>query len=262
MHARGLYEVIQLNSIRSYLAKHLSGNASELNKEATLTATSYDEKYYKEHTAAGLDYLSHGYWHKSYAAMVTEATLQSTYSSPFIVDAGCACGSILKGFRDLSIYKRVLGIDLSEHMIKLGRTRFKYSQAELVASSIANIPVESKSVSLLHSAQVLEHISDELIDPILDEFARVLRPGGRAFLCLDALREGESKEMYMGDPTHVNIEPVLYWTKKLQTRGLLFDIEAYNRFARSRRQPTRGDPRSFFETYSHWSAWTLIRVEV
>ena len=27
---------------------------------------------------------------ESYAAMVTEATLQSTYSNPFVVDAGCA----------------------------------------------------------------------------------------------------------------------------------------------------------------------------
>jgi ubiquinone/menaquinone biosynthesis C-methylase UbiE len=115
-------------------------------------------------------------------------------------------------------------------------------------------------VSLLHSAQVLEHIPTELMDSILDEFARVLRPGGRAFLCLDALREGETKEMYMGDPTHVNIQPVLYWTEKLQKRGLLFDIEAYNRFVRSRRGPTNGDPRSFYETYVNWSAWTLIRV--
>jgi ubiquinone/menaquinone biosynthesis C-methylase UbiE len=252
--------MIGLNSVRNYVAKRLSRRGSKLNQEAALTATSYDDKYYKEHALAGLDYLGHGYWHKSYAMMVSEATLQSTYSSPFILDAGCACGSILKGFKDLSIYSRVLGVDLSDRMIKLGRKRFKYSQAELVVGSIADIPVESKSVSLLHSAQVLEHIPDGSIDRILDEFARVLRPGGRAFLCLDAMREGESREIYMGDPTHVNIQPVLYWTEKLQKRGLLFDIEAYNRFARSPRGPTAQDPRSFFETYLHWSAWTLIRA--
>ena len=225
-----------------------------------LTARAYDEQYYREHADAGLDYLNHGYWHQSYAAMVSEATLQASYSNAFIVDAGCACGSILKGFKDLTIYERVLGIDLSEHMIRIGRHHFSYTEAELVAGSIAQIPAQSNSVSLLHSAQVLEHIPDELVDPILDEFARVLRPGGRAFLCLDALREGEVKEMYMGDPTHINIQPVSYWTKKLQTRGLFFDIEAYNRFARSKRGPTLGDPRSFFEIYLNWSAWTLIRV--
>lgn len=225
-----------------------------------LTATAYDEQYYREHADAGLDYLIHGFWHESYAAMVVEATLQASYPGPFIVDAGCACGSILKGFKNTTIFERVLGVDLSGHMIELGRKHFRYADEELVAGSIAEIPAESGSVSLLHSAQVLEHIPDELIDPILDEFARVLRPGGRAFLCLDAMRHGEVRDMYMGDPTHVNIQPVLYWTEKLQKRGLLFDIEAYNRFARSQHGPTAGVPRSFFQSYPNWSAWTLIRA--
>lgn len=225
-----------------------------------LTAKDYDEQYYREHADAGLDYLKHGFWHESYAAMVSEATLQDAYPRPFIVDAGCACGSILKGFKDLPIYDRVLGVDLSDHMVALGRRNFNFTANELVAGSIAEIPAELESVSLLHSAQVLEHVPDALVDSILDEFARILRPGGRAFLCLDAIRHGEHKEMYMGDPTHLNVQPVMYWTGKLQRRGLLFDIEAFNRFARSRFGPTAGDPRSFFESYPNWSAWTLVRA--
>jgi len=225
-----------------------------------LSALNYDENYYLEHVGAGLDYLEHGFWHESYAAMVSESTLQSTYDKPFVVDAGCACGSILNGFKNTGLYTRVFGMDLSEHMIRMGRSHFDYSESELIAGSIATMPIESASVSLLHSAQVLEHIPDELTDSILDEIVRVLRPGGRAFLCLDAIRSGENKEIYMGDPTHVNIQPVIYWTEKLQRRGLAFDIEAYNRFARSERGPTNGDPRSFFSTYTYWSAWTLIKI--
>ena len=250
-----------MKSIRNFIANRVRRATAPQKAEVPLTAQSYDEQYYKEHADVGLNYLKYDYWQKSYSAMVTEATLQSTYPDPFVVDAGCACGSILKGFKDLSIYKRVLGVDLSNHMVELGRKHFGYSESELVAGSIASIPAESRTVSLVHSAQVLEHIPDALTDPILDEFARVLRPGGRAFLCLDALRDGEVKEMYMGDRTHVNIQPVLYWTQKLQRRGLYFDIEAYNRFARSRRGPTKRDRRSFFDTYPYWSAWTLIRVE-
>ena len=30
-----------------------------------LTATRYDEQYYREHADAGLDYLNHGFWHES-----------------------------------------------------------------------------------------------------------------------------------------------------------------------------------------------------
>lgn len=225
-----------------------------------LSATEYDEQYYREHVSGGLDYLGHGYWQESYAQMVTEATLQNTYDRPFVVDAGCACGSILNGFRKEEIYEGVLGVDLSEYMIRLGRKHFGYSEAELQIGSITDIPITRGSVTLLHSAQVLEHIDDSLTDDILDEFARVLRQGGRAFICLDAIRYGENKEMYMGDPTHVNIQPLQYWTSKFQQRGLFFDVEAYNRFVRSSRGPTEGDPRSFFDHYPYWSVWTLIKL--
>lgn len=227
---------------------------------SSLTSLEYDQKYYEEHAKGGLDYLGHGYWQESYAKMVVEATLQSRYDSRFMVDAGCACGSILQGFRKAGVFDKVLGIDLSAYMIDLGRRHFGFSEAELIAGSITKMPVPSNSVSLIHSAQVLEHIPDNLTDAILDEFERVLCPGGRAFLCLDAIRTGETKEMYMGDPTHVNIQPINYWTEKLQRRGLLFDVEAFTRFVRSERGPTQGLDQSFFQHYPYWSVWTLIKI--
>jgi ubiquinone/menaquinone biosynthesis C-methylase UbiE len=225
-----------------------------------LSALEYNEQYYREHADNGLDYLGHGFWQESYGHMVIDATQQTTYERPFVVDAGCACGSILHGLRRTGVFARVMGVDLSDHMIKLGRRHFGYTTEELIHGSITAIPVEGGTVSLLHSAQVLEHIPDEAIDKIIDEFGRVLRPGGRAFLCLDAMRTGEEKKIYMGDPTHVNIQPTIYWTEKLQKRGLLFDVEGYDRFARSKRGPTDGDPRSFYEHYPYWSTWTLIKA--
>ncbi len=224
-----------------------------------LKSLEYNKDYYDEHVAGGLDYLGHGYWQESYGRMVSEATMQSLYDNPLMVDAGCACGSILMGFKKTRVYDRVLGVDLSEYMVELGRKHFGHTENEIVAGSITDIPVESNSLSLVHSAQVLEHIPNELMGAILKEFYRVLRPGGRAFLCLDAIRHGENKEMYMGDPTHVNIQPIMYWTEILQNSGLLFDVEAYNRFVRSPAGPTEGIDLSFFHTYPYWSAWTLIK---
>jgi len=236
------------------------GTSLPANELIGLKSLEYNEDYYEEHKEAGLDYLGHGYWQESYATMVTEATLQSTYDRPTFFDGGCACGSILTGFKKTGVFTSVSGVDLSDHMVQLGRKHFKLTDREIISGSIADIPLESASISLVHSAQVLEHIPNELTDAILDEFARILQPGGRAFICLDAIRHGENKEMYMGDPTHFNIQPVMYWTKKFQDRGLYFDIEAYNRFVRSQQGPTKGDPRSFFEHYPYWSAWTLIKV--
>ena len=89
-----------LSALTKLLSTDADFSQEEQVKGKVLTATSYDEKYYQEHLAAGLDYLGHGFWHDSYAAMVSEATLQATYPDPFVVDGGCACGSILKGFKD------------------------------------------------------------------------------------------------------------------------------------------------------------------
>jgi ubiquinone/menaquinone biosynthesis C-methylase UbiE len=227
---------------------------------AQLTSLDYEAQYYEEHAQAGLDYLGHGYWQESYGLMVTEATQQSSYPAPLMLDAGCACGSILNGFRKTGVYHHVYGVDLSNHMVELGREHFEFSKNELMQGSIAALPMPDDTLTLVHSAQVLEHIPGELTDPILSEFYRVLKPGGRAFICLDAVRQGETVEMYMGDPTHVNIQPVSFWSKKFQEHGFSFDIEAYNTFVRSPRGPDAGDPESFFKVYPYWSAWTLIKL--
>jgi ubiquinone/menaquinone biosynthesis C-methylase UbiE len=221
-----------------------------------LKVTEYTEDYYDEHKEAGLDYLSHGYWQEEYAKMVTEACKPPT--DGFVVDAGCACGSILKGFQKLNL--RVLGADLNQHMIDIGREHFGFYANELVCGSISNLPALTESVDLVHTAQVLEHIPQEHMDDILREFARVLKPAGRAFICLDAVKDGETKEMYMGDPTHVNIQPIAYWYRLFHKHGFMFDVEAYNRFVRSEYKPTEEQKNNFFDEYPYWSVWILQKT--
>lgn len=224
-----------------------------------LQTTEYNRDYYEEHKIAGLDYLNYGYWQASYAQMVTDATMQRGYREASVLDAGAACGTQLNGFRETGVFSRICGIDITDHMVKIGRKHFNYSDQELITGSLTSIPVESGTVSLLHSHQVLEHIPEEHAEAMMQEFLRVLRPGGRAFIVLDAVRTGETKEQYLGDPTHVNIQPISYWTELFQKNGLYFDVEAYNRFVRGAFGPTNGDPTTFFQQYPYWSVWTLIK---
>lgn len=217
-----------------------------------LTVTEYNEDYYTEHAENGLDYLGHGYWQESYAKMVADGLNNS-----LIFDAGCACGSILNGFKKLG--HKVVGVDLNPHMINLGKQHFGFTDSELWTGSIADTPIPDESVDLVHSAQVLEHIPDEYTDAILDELVRITKKGGKWFICLDAIRQGETKEMYMGDPTHVNIQPTVYWARKFTERGLLFDIESYNRFVNSPYGPTDGIQDNFYKSYPYWSVWTLTK---
>lgn len=215
-----------------------------------LTVTEYTQEYYEEHKEAGLDYLGHGYWQEEYAKMVTEAC--KTPSDGLIVDAGCACGSILKGFAKLN--HPVLGVDLNPSMIEMGAKHF---EIPLHCGSMTDIPVLEGGVDLVHTAQVLEHIPENLMDSILIEFNRVLSKKGKLFVCLDAVKDGETKEMYMGDPTHVNIQPIAYWYKLFDKHGFVFDVECYNRFVRSQYKPTEEKPENFFEAYPYWSVWIL-----
>jgi len=216
-----------------------------------LSALEYDEQYYAEHKDANLDYLGFGYWQEEYAKMVSQGLPQDAV----VFDGGCACGSILQGFKKLGF--KTIGMDLSAYMIELGTEHF--DNDELICGSLAKIPLDDNSVDLIHSAQVLEHIPQELMNDIISEFERILKPNGRMFLCLDAVRDGETKEMYMGDPTHFSIFPVMYWTELFAKHNLLFDVEQYNNFVRSEFKPEEGD-KNFYQHYPYWSVWTLTKV--
>ena len=224
-----------------------------------LKATEYNQAYYEEHRAAGLDYLGHGYWQQSYARMIAQATLQAEEPEAVFFDAGCACGSILQGFKSTGIFHLVYGMDRSEYMVEIGREHFGFVRFEIVAGDIACTAFEEETVSLIHCAQVLEHVPADHMGRVVGEFARILQPGGRAFICLDAIKHGETAEKYSSDPTHVNLQPTAYWTRLFEQAGLLFDREAYDRFVRSALGPTRGDPRTWFQSYPDWSVWTLIK---
>ena len=221
-----------------------------------LKVTEYTKDYYDEHKDAGLDYLGHGYWQEEYAKMVTEAC--KTPREGFVVDAGCACGSILKGFQKQNM--RVLGVDLNEYMIGHGRTHFGFYVNELHCGSISDTPALTESVDLVHTAQVLEHIPEEHMDAILQEFSRIIKKTGRVFICLDAVKDGETKEMYMGDPTHCNIQPIEYWYRLFAKHGFMFDVEAYNKFVRSKYKPTADKDTNFFNEYPYWSVWILQKT--
>ena len=227
-----------------------------------LNSLNYDRQYYEEHKAAGLDYLGHGFWQDNYAHMVSEVTLQSTYTDPCMFDGGCACGSILKGFKDTKIYNKVVGMDLSDHMATIGREHFNFHPDELICRDMSKSEMPDNYFSLVHSAQVLEHVPHEDTEPVVKEFFRILRPNGRAFFTLDAVREGEDPQVYMGDPTHVNIKPIEYWNDMFKTCGFTTDTDGYERFKKNNRGPyehQQEEDRTYHRLYPYWSVWVLIK---
>jgi 2-polyprenyl-3-methyl-5-hydroxy-6-metoxy-1,4-benzoquinol methylase len=123
-----------------------------------LTSKSYDVNYYEQHRAAGLDYLVYGEWHRRYGRwFVGSLKLQGRRC----LDVGCACGTLLRGLGEAGAI--VQGIDLSEHMISLGRRRWPDMAPILLVCDAVNLHIFSDGLwEAIHCAQVAEHWRPEL----------------------------------------------------------------------------------------------------
>ncbi|GIU90702.1 MAG: hypothetical protein KatS3mg010_1801 [Acidimicrobiia bacterium] len=91
------------------------------------------------------------------------------------LEIGCGTGLILE--RTHAVARTAVGVDLSS-----GMARFSAKKKGLRAlnASATDLPFADDSFDVVYSCKVLPHVPD--IRSALREVARVLRPGGRAFL--------------------------------------------------------------------------------
>ncbi len=90
-----------------------------------------------------------------------------------VVDAACGTGRFTAHLVDRG--HRVLGVDSSAEMLVQARCRAP--GATFVLGDLYRLPVADASCDLVLNALALTHVDD--VAPVLAEFARVLRPGGR-----------------------------------------------------------------------------------
>ncbi|MGB0645883.1 MAG: class I SAM-dependent methyltransferase [Bradymonadia bacterium] len=91
-----------------------------------------------------------------------------------VCEIGCGTGLLLKEVQPRA--KRTLGIDLSRNMLAQAQQR----DLSVVQATATQLPVPDASFDLVYTFKVLPHVED--IQTALLEVARILRPGGRAFL--------------------------------------------------------------------------------
>lgn len=211
----------------------------------SLRSTSYGPAYYEEHKAAGLDYLGHGEWQRDYAAW-----LLKHLASPPILDLGCACGSVVKGL--VSMGGDAVGVDCSEDMIGRGRKEWPDLAPRLFVGDGANLHHWGDGhFGVVHCAQVAEHWRPSSVPAIAAEVARVLKPRGLLFLCLDTqeLYDRQHRDPAKEDPTHLCIKPVSWWEGTLLEAGLTRDTALESVMG--------GDPKAFCRRYD-WD-WMVFR---
>lgn len=102
-----------------------------------------------------------------------------------ILDYGCGPGDDVAGFLAHSRARRVIGADISARALELAKARAGlHREAEgrlellLLSDAQPRIPLADGEVDYIHSGGVLHHSSQP--DLIVREFARVLKPTGRA----------------------------------------------------------------------------------
>ncbi len=95
-----------------------------------------------------------------------------------VLDVGMGPGRLLRALADRCW--RVHGVDSSERMVQLARTRIPEAGARLVRGSIESLPFPDSSFDAVVATGVLEYVAYS--EAAISELARVLRPGGRAVL--------------------------------------------------------------------------------
>ena len=100
-----------------------------------------------------------------------------------VVDAGCGAGEpVARVLTDLG--HRVVGVDLSFGQLSLGRAVVPAMAP--AQGDLTQLPVADRSADAVVSFYAIIHVPRDEHARVLAEVARVLRPGGRALLCLGA----------------------------------------------------------------------------
>jgi ubiquinone/menaquinone biosynthesis C-methylase UbiE len=116
-----------------------------------------------------------------------------------VLDAGCGAGvPVMTRLVDSGI--NVVGLDLSAAQLRLARSLV--TGVALVHADLSVLPFRDQNFGGLVSYYAVIHVPRTDHRAVFSEFARVLRPGGVALLCLGAgdLPEDHDPESWLGAP--------------------------------------------------------------
>jgi len=98
-----------------------------------------------------------------------------------VVDLGCGPGTLLRMLRARDPEGRVIGVDLQPAMLAHARQVAAETGAELVEADLAGpVPLPDEVADVVVSVHLLHELPDPL--PLVDEMARLVRPGGVVLL--------------------------------------------------------------------------------
>lgn len=153
----------------------------------------FGKEYYEFCIKNGFDMKSKGEWQKRYVNYIM--SVFSDMKNKKCLDFGSAMGSMTSAFVDAGV--DMVGVDVSDFYIK--ECPFKNLSGKLF-SYTDKLPFEDQSFDFIHASQVIEHLTIEKLEVVLNEFRRILKPSGVIYFstCGDVFEESEG-----ADPTHI-----------------------------------------------------------
>jgi ubiquinone/menaquinone biosynthesis C-methylase UbiE len=115
-----------------------------------------------------------------------------------LMDAGCGPGYLALAMARKFPQTKILGVDISEEMLKLATTNASFQlappQVYFQKADLQQLPLEADCLDLVFSTLSLHHWPDP--SQVLSEIHRVLKPGGR-FLIFDLRRDMPNLLFYL-----------------------------------------------------------------
>jgi SAM-dependent methyltransferase len=133
-----------------------------------------------------VDYGTYGDWRSESLSRSWAAFADCHVSTKDVLDFGCGDGQLSLFLAKEKFPRRIVGVDISPQGVEraltsLARTRIPEGvRIEFVLGSTERVPVSDQSLDTVLAFDCLEHVMSP--GPILREWYRVLRPGGRCLI--------------------------------------------------------------------------------
>ena len=130
---------------------------------------------------SGLPALTEGYRLFLLVRDACERYRRHTGRNTVILDYGCGWGRIIRFFLTAHDNRNVYGVDVSPTMIEYCRSLIGVGQYACI-SGRPPLNFADGSIDVLYAYSVFSHLSHPLQDALVEEFHRIVRPGGFVFL--------------------------------------------------------------------------------
>lgn len=137
-------------------------------------------------------------------------------------EIGCGSGRLTKELSEKC--DTVLGVDINEDRIRLAAEH----GSPVALSSATNLPLRDKSVDIIVSIEVIEHIPQS--EKMFKQAARILSENGTMYIKTpNLLTHDLYKLVHFDFQRDRDIHPNLYWHRKFsQEVGKWFDVDFYD----------------------------------